>query len=94
MERGAELIGQIGAQEGEREVAEIDEAQQAPAQAEPERKEPVEPSREQPRHDRLPEEGEARHYGWMRAPGAANSFGHTTSHFPSCTWRSFERSSP
>src|SRR6185295_482167 len=94
VERGAELIGQVGAEKGEREMTQVHQPQEAPAQAEPQREEPVQPSREQPRHHRLPEEGEARHYGRMRAPGAANSFGHTTSHFPSCTWRSLERSSP
>ena len=33
-------------------------------------------------------------YGCRRAPGAANSFGHTTIHLPSCTCFTFVRSSP
>src|SRR5262249_5894739 len=109
-ERARQRVGQVRPQEREREVSEVDEAKQAPRQGEPQAEESVEPSDEEPREHRLREEREAGHArtgvsggpdpdrdphgtcSW--APGAANSFGQTTSHFPSCTCFTLDRSSP
>ena len=96
----AELVREIGAEQGEREVREVHQPQQAPREAEAESEQPVETTSEEAGHDRLAEQRGARHRalpdqgGRSRAPGAANSRGHTTTHLPSWTCFTLNRSSP
>src|SRR5712692_5206102 len=68
-----ELVRQIGAEEGEREVGEIHQAQQAPRQAQPEGEQRIQSTGQQAGDDRLAEQGGARDQPTWGAPGAPHT---------------------
>ena len=63
---GRDLVGEVGAQEREGEVREVDHAQQAPGQAESEAEQGVETTGEEPRDERLADQRQA---GQVADPG-------------------------
>jgi len=58
-ERRGELIGEVRAEKRQREVGEVDDAEQAPGQAEPEAEQSVETAREEPRDEGLADQVQA-----------------------------------
>ena len=94
-----QLVAQIRREEREREMREVDLAQQAPGKAQPEAQQPVQRADEQSRENGLRKQrgtwkASARHGPCSVAPGAATDFGHTTTHLPFCTCLTRMRSSP
>ena len=98
-----QLIGEIRAEEREREVREVDLAQQSPGQAQAQAEQSVQRADEDARENGLREQrrlGSVIPAGCSLldtisfAPGAATSFGHTTTQRPFCTCLTRIRSSP